>query len=81
MLVRVAIQSRIDAAIAEAKVNELSEDFISVQARGSENMELHFQLAIRDQIISEQNARLFMDVGGDVARGIEQGDRTRHSVS
>ena len=53
-LIREAIQSRIDCAISEGK----SPSFLRILSQyilvGVKNMELHFQLAIRDQIISEQ---------------------------
>ena len=53
-LVRVAIQSRIDAAIAEGKSTSFLRILSQYRLVGVKNMELHFQLAIRDQIISEQ---------------------------
>ena len=53
-LVRVAIQSRIDAAIAEGKSPSFLRILSQYRLVGVKNMELHFQLAIRDQIVSEQ---------------------------
>lgn len=53
-LVREAIQSRIDAAISEGKSPGFLRILSQYRLVGVKNMELHFQLAIRDQIISEQ---------------------------
>ena len=60
-LVRVAIQSRIDAAINDGKSPSFLRILSQYRLVGVKNMELHFQLAIRDQIINEQR---------DVARGL-----------
>jgi len=53
-LVRVAIQSRIDAAITDGKSPSFLRILSQYRLVGVRNMELHFQLAIRDQIINEQ---------------------------
>jgi len=60
-LVRVAIQSRIDAAINDGKSPSFLRILSQYRLVGVRNMELHFQLAIRDQIINEQR---------DVVRGL-----------
>lgn len=53
-LIREAIQSRIDCAISEGKSPSFLRILSQYRLVGVKNMELHFQLAIRDQIISEQ---------------------------
>jgi len=53
-LVREAIQSRIDSAMSEGKSPSFLRILSQYRLVGVKNMELHFQLAIRDQLISEQ---------------------------
>lgn len=53
-VVREAIQSRIDSAMSEGKSPSFLRILSQYRLVGVKNMELHFQLAIRDQLVSEQ---------------------------
>ena len=51
---RRAIQARIDSAIQKGRSPSFLRILSQYRLMGVSNMELHFQLAIRDQIISDQ---------------------------